>query len=423
MNMPLMTWSGVGNMVALTSACMVYITFIILLMTLRLYSRQRSNAYLLLSASLVLMALDKAIYLMDGLIFHEAPQAIGVGRACLQTLSFLLVNLSVLRLYKRFSHQIRARFGLLFAGIIGASLLCFIIEPDAKTAFGSAWPLLVYHFILTIVCYAWIAPRINQRLKYTLSLIVHFLTLLLVTINWMLFGGQQAELIVLEHLMPLIYYTLLFFILFERIVEHLQVTYRSSITDGLTQLYNRRYVLHTMQQYVQKGMRLSFIFCDIDNFKKLNDTYGHDHADDVLKHVSNIIKEEVEDYGIPGRFGGEELVAVIVDADEAVARIAEQIRKRVELEAQVTISVGYSTWHHKLSIDELVRQSDQAMYFSKTSGKNRVTSFKKMNSSDDTSEHAARKDHKGVTDENATISSEEKNLPPRKSRAKRKSLS
>ena len=119
------------------------------------------------------------------------------------------------------------------------------------------------------------------------------------------------------------------------------------------------------------GMKISTIFCDIDNFKKLNDTQGHARADEVLKQVAAIMEEELDGIGITGRYGGEELVALVVDRKVKPAQVAESIRARVASESIVTISIGYSVLRKGVRGDELMKQADKAMYHSKTTGKTR----------------------------------------------------
>jgi two-component system cell cycle response regulator len=92
----------------------------------------------------------------------------------------------------------------------------------------------------------------------------------------------------------------------------------------------------------------------------------------VLKQVAQIVKEEIEETGICGRYGGEEIVILITDLDVDSGELAERIRVRVEAESIVTVSMGFSRWKKGLTADELIKQADEAMYKAKTSGKNKV---------------------------------------------------
>ena len=98
-------------------------------------------------------------------------------------------------------------------------------------------------------------------------------------------------------------------------LERLLLTFQSSITDGLTSLYNRRHFNKKAEQLLRQTKRVAIIFCDIDNFKKLNDTQGHHKADGVLKQVADIIREETAGIGAAGRYGGEELLGLVASPD------------------------------------------------------------------------------------------------------------
>ncbi|MDF2662445.1 MAG: hypothetical protein K0Q94_5236, partial [Paenibacillus sp.] len=175
--------------------------------------------------------------------------------------------------------------------------------------------------------------------------------------------------------LPLLYYIILFVLLFERIVELMQASYRTAITDGLTGLYNRRYMLSKAAQYMRHGYAVSLLFSDIDNFKKLNDTQGHHAGDEALKAVARIMLEESEDIGLAGRFGGEEMVLLVTDSSVDIAKLSEKVRARIESEAGVTVSIGYSKSRNGVTAEQLIAQADQAMYKAKTTGKNKVVKY------------------------------------------------
>ncbi|MDR6549078.1 diguanylate cyclase (GGDEF)-like protein [Paenibacillus qinlingensis] len=120
------------------------------------------------------------------------------------------------------------------------------------------------------------------------------------------------------------------------------------------------------------------VFTDIDNFKQLNDTLGHHAGDAALKTVAEILQEETDEIGFPGRYGGEELIAVIDDKD-TISRIeewAENFRSRVERESNVTLSIGFSISRNGISPEKLLEQADLGMYSAKRSGKNKIVAYK-----------------------------------------------
>jgi len=157
--------------------------------------------------------------------------------------------------------------------------------------------------------------------------------------------------------------------------------------DGLTGLYNKRAVIEVGTQKLKSANRfqkpLSLLVCDIDHFKKVNDTYGHDVGDVVIKGFADVLKRVKRDTDAVGRFGGEEFVIVCEETDERGAQqLAERIR--TELEAvkfhtelgalQVTCSVGVAPFPVAgASWEQLFKATDEALYASKRGGRNRVT--------------------------------------------------
>jgi diguanylate cyclase (GGDEF)-like protein len=160
-----------------------------------------------------------------------------------------------------------------------------------------------------------------------------------------------------------------------------------SSTDELTGLNNRRGffnaakpLLHLAQR---NGNHVSFIICDLDDFKKINDTYGHQAGDRILKQVASIMQANVRASDIIGRYGGEEfIICFSTIGKNSVLRLAENIREAVGKETiddiPVTISIGIAG--SKLGIDvetdmdELIRKADSHMYLAKAKGKNQVMS-------------------------------------------------
>ncbi|MEK7104552.1 MAG: diguanylate cyclase [Patescibacteria group bacterium] len=125
----------------------------------------------------------------------------------------------------------------------------------------------------------------------------------------------------------------------------------------------------------------SFLFCDIDNFKKINDTFGHEKGNDVLKMVSKIIKENVRTADMVCRWGGDEIVIGLFGAnEEEAAEIAEKIRFSVEEGAKkevtgVTLSIGAMSYEKGLDLKVIAENADKAMYWAKKEGKNKVIKY------------------------------------------------
>ncbi len=161
-----------------------------------------------------------------------------------------------------------------------------------------------------------------------------------------------------------------------------------SITDPLTGLYNRRYMeshLRTLVEDAGKiGRKLSVLWADIDFFKNVNDTYGHEAGDRVLKQFSDRILRNTRGIDLACRMGGEEFLLILPDTDELRAyKIGERLRTSVaagEFEIapgqfiRVTASVGLSTFYGDGDTPEkLLKRADEAMYCAKRRGRNRVS--------------------------------------------------
>jgi two-component system, cell cycle response regulator len=161
-----------------------------------------------------------------------------------------------------------------------------------------------------------------------------------------------------------------------------------AVTDGLTGLSNRRYLDSHLKvlfnRALVRGRPMSLCITDIDRFKMVNDTYGHDAGDEVLKEFASRIRSAVRGADLACRYGGEEFVIVMPDTPRDVAAlVAERLRQAVESkpftissrdeEVSVTASVGISTTSASLSgPEELLKLADQALYTAKNSGRNRV---------------------------------------------------
>jgi len=150
------------------------------------------------------------------------------------------------------------------------------------------------------------------------------------------------------------------------------------ITDNLTNLHVRHYLDEEIQRKQRTDSQGSLILVDIDFFKSVNDTYGHQVGDRILIQVSSIIRTSIRNGDIAARWGGEELAIYLpnVPASRAL-QIAERIRLRVQTETDpsVTVSCGISEWdstHEKISVESLFYRADMALYESKNNGRNRV---------------------------------------------------
>lgn len=165
---------------------------------------------------------------------------------------------------------------------------------------------------------------------------------------------------------------------------------KSSETDNLTGAYNREKMLSTAKEFIKECRKkrngVAVLFLDIDHFKKINDRYGHQEGDQILKLLIRIVEKNIRDKDIVARYGGEEFVIIMPCFDNANAHIVgEKIRSKV-MEAEyltvdkqkiaMTISIGIALYpQHGKDIDTLLKKADKAMYAAKKKGRNRVVIY------------------------------------------------
>lgn len=156
--------------------------------------------------------------------------------------------------------------------------------------------------------------------------------------------------------------------------------------DPLTGLRNRHNLDETLRALVEQAMAnnscLSCLMLDIDYFKKLNDNYGHEAGDKVLREVARILQETAGENGIAFRYGGEEFLIILPDTTEAAARtLAEQLLRNVLAHrifyesqdlGQVSVSIGLATWPQHARATNLIRAADLALYMAKEQGRGQI---------------------------------------------------
>jgi two-component system, cell cycle response regulator len=174
----------------------------------------------------------------------------------------------------------------------------------------------------------------------------------------------------------------------ERLRDNVQTSIELAITDGLTGLFNRRYMethLGTLvEQSAERGKPITVLVLDIDYFKAINDSYGHDAGDDVLRAFALRMRKATRNIDLACRYGGEEFVIVMPETDMAVATmVAERLRRRIASEPfaiqqgarhlEVTISIGIAALS---AADDnaatILKRADRALYRAKRDGRNRV---------------------------------------------------
>jgi len=165
-------------------------------------------------------------------------------------------------------------------------------------------------------------------------------------------------------------------------LENIQFITNHANRDFLTGLYNRRYFFNHMQEYMQThNEKFAIAMIDIDSFKNINDTYGHDIGDSVIVNLSEILRSNINHKDIVSRFGGEEFCIVLKDVTEDMAfATLERIRINIEssnLEIdnkhiKYTVSIGIYLHNDNESLEDTINQADMMLYNAKNGGRNQV---------------------------------------------------
>ena len=164
----------------------------------------------------------------------------------------------------------------------------------------------------------------------------------------------------------------------------------AAVRDSLTGLYNHRFFQEVLEREVNRAVRherpIALMMVDIDNFKKVNDQYGHPTGDQVLKAIAQAIVKDTRRSDVVARYGGEEFVVILPESSITGAlRKGETYRKATEtteikidsLSLKITVSIGVAAIDHHdiVSKDQLIEAADRALYRSKHEGRNRVTAW------------------------------------------------
>jgi diguanylate cyclase (GGDEF)-like protein len=170
------------------------------------------------------------------------------------------------------------------------------------------------------------------------------------------------------------------------------IVQRQAMTDDLTGLVNRRRFIEALDAEIERarsfGSALTIVLADLDNFKQVNDEFGHHGGDVVLRAFADLIRSHVRDVDVSGRIGGEEFAILLPETDrEGAARVAERMRRSLnrvpiaiseEHSIRVASSFGVAELGPEQSGDDLLRAADAALYRAKDEGKNRVVAASEL---------------------------------------------
>lgn len=293
-----------------------------------------------------------------------------------------VISLLIL-LYLRKGENPGIAYGMISAGFI---LLCCAATVLGRTEIS----LLFWAFILPAGCFS----ILGRKKGLTVAVIFFFINLLLMNLpEQMMFSKPFSVSVVVRF--SVVYLILIFLLYYyesfhQRLISYVRQEkdkfHNASRYDLLTGLSTRRDILEKMENERERHLRMektfTLIMGDIDNFKKLNDTFGHDAGDYVLEMIGRVLKNQVRGIDCSARWGDDEFLIMLVDTDlEGGQRVAERIRKKVENTnflykdkgLAVTMTFGLSIYQgDDENIDECIRRSDNVLDEGKNQGKNRV---------------------------------------------------
>jgi len=168
---------------------------------------------------------------------------------------------------------------------------------------------------------------------------------------------------------------------FNKLIDSLR---NEAMHDGMTGLLNHKFFEKRLDEEIERSERyqekITLLFLDLDNFKRINDTYGHQFGDYVLKVTASIIEDNVRNIDIVSRYGGEEFSVILINANKEISfKTAERIRKQIEdydfiegtIKEHLTISIGMGEYPADAkNKEDLIRYSDHRMYMAKNDGRN-----------------------------------------------------
>lgn len=289
--------------------------------------------------------------------------------------SIMLITLVALLLYKRTNNYKILNFHInIFLTLF--LMYVFFTGGDARDETALVWfpifPLLTY--------------PINGLIK---GFLMNFIFLLIAVVG--LFCSdfpfviiKYPETMVSTFLCTSVFVSIMGFVMeYSRIKANMkEKKYKESLIkmseiDSMTKIYNRRFMDNYIKSLCKNGEVFALVFADIDNFKKINDTYGHDVGDVVIKTIANTFLKSIRDVDTVSRWGGEEFLIILKEKDiNLVSLIIERIRNKIESSninnIKVTCSFGISFSKEGKNDQGLLKLADNRLYKAKGTGKNKI---------------------------------------------------
>ena len=334
------------------------------------------------------------------------PTQLWIAARYVQALSLLFSPVFLrrkLNVYLMFPGYAAATSVLLWAIFAGVFPACFV-EGVGLTPFKK-----VSEYIISLILLASAAVLLQKREAFDRKVLTWLIASLALTIGAELAFTLYISLYGFSNLIGHFFKIVAFYLVYKAITEMglekphlllfrnlkesetalrdaLEEVQRLAITDSLTGLHNRRHLLELARHELQRARRyqlpMSVFMLDIDEFKRVNDTYGHAIGDQVLQGVAECCRQELRGVDVLGRYGGDEFAAVLPETGlPAACQVAERLRESIAQRAldtkagqvTVTVSLGVAVLDDEhLAPETLLDHADQALYVAKQSGRNRV---------------------------------------------------
>ncbi len=285
------------------------------------------------------------------------------------------------KIHDKLIHEVESPDGLLYRMVIIYTCCMSMLIIGLFLAVGDTSKLNFYFFInsCTVIVMAWFIRKsfnINSRDTHLLVFRISLFLLLNSSLASMAGGLNLIERDTASVLASLLYVPAMLMIIysFKKFISYVNVNYNSavrlSLTDELTGLPNRRHLNVKLREIEDR----SGVICiaDIDYFKKINDTYGHEVGDNILKNIGLRLKNIMSDSVFISRSGGEEFEIVIFDetnADEIVRNIKTSVSNGCNGSLSVTLSIGVAIKQHNDTSSDVISAADDALYRAKKAGR------------------------------------------------------
>ncbi len=306
--------------------------------------------------------------------------------------SMVLFVLCILSCMLMFSMTYRGRTALTLWGFVTVTSVCVILYVHF---FG--WNTGVQHFLMMLLVLYFFSKYKNYAGKIIFAVLITAFRLSMFNVyyartpEFILLSSELRTLQMINTIMIFWCLSLICFVCSEssqelegKLLEYNEILEKQANEDALTGLYNRRKgreVLNAIAENPAMAGNCSVCIADIDFFKKVNDTYGHDAGDEVLRTLSGLFEKEMRRKDFVARWGGEEFLFVFLNCSgEEANDILEQLRRKVqettihagEYQINVTMTFGLADFLPGEGIDETLKAADQKLYRGKQEGRNRI---------------------------------------------------